>query len=66
MPRCSRSRDTVLKAYRWQYIVSGVLEPRFQKAAGVDGHDAQMQRIQDALAPLTYAVPRRAAQPLAA
>ena len=22
---------TVLKAYRWQYIVSGVMEPRFQK-----------------------------------
>ena len=23
--------DKVLKAYRWQYIVSGVMEPRFQK-----------------------------------
>ena len=32
-------RDTVLKAYRWQYIVSGVLEPRFQKVLFVDGHE---------------------------
>ena len=54
----------VLKAYRWQYIVSGVMEPRFQKVlfALVDG--AQAQRIQAALAPLTYAVPAQPATPL--
>jgi hypothetical protein len=51
---------TVLKAYRWQYIVSGVMEPRFQKVLGSLVSDAQMQRIQAALAPLTYAVPSRA------
>jgi hypothetical protein len=28
--RMQQVRDTVLKAYRWQYIVSGAIEPRFQ------------------------------------
>ena len=36
---CSRSRDSVLKAYRWQYIVSGVLRAALPEAAGGDGHD---------------------------
>lgn len=52
---------TVLKAYRWQYIVSGALQPRFQQLLAGLVSKAQMQRIQDALAPLAYAVPRRAA-----
>ncbi len=58
----------VLKAYRWQYIVSGVSEPRFQKVLFPMLNDAQGQRIQNALAPLTYAVPAPAAvvMPLAA
>ena len=51
--------DTVLKAYRWQYIVSGVSEPRFQKVLFPMLDDAQAARIQNALAPLTYAVPQR-------
>ena len=55
-------RATVLKAYRWQYIVSGVMEPRFQKVLSELVTEAQMQRIQQALAPLIYAVP---AQPKA-
>jgi hypothetical protein len=55
--RMQQVRDTVLKAYRWQYIVSGVLEPRFQKLLASMVTNAQMHRIQDALAPLTYAVP---------
>ena len=29
--RAAQVRATVLKAYRWQYIVSGAMEPRFQK-----------------------------------
>ena len=37
-------------------------EPRFQKVLGELVSDRQMARIQDALAPLTYAVP---AQPKA-
>jgi hypothetical protein len=40
------------RAYRWQYIVSGALEPRFQKALGGLTNDAQMARIQAALGPL--------------
>ena len=48
---------TVLKAYRWQYIVSGVIEPRFQKLPGSLVSEAQMQRILGALGPLMYAVP---------
>jgi len=55
--RAIQVNATVLKAYRWQYIVSGVMEPRFQKVLGDLISDAQMQRIQAALAPLTYAVP---------
>ncbi len=41
-----------LRAYRWQYIVSGALEPRFQKVLGELTTEAQMARIQAALAPL--------------
>jgi len=55
-------RATVLKAYRWQYIVSGVKEPRFQKLLASMITAAQLQRIQQALAPLMCAVPGRAGQ----
>ena len=48
----------MLKAYRWQYIVSGVMEPRFQKVLFALVDDAQGARIQAALAPLML---RRAA-----
>jgi len=48
----------VLKAYRWQYIVSGAMEPRFQKALFSAVDAAQGARIQAALAPLAYAVPQ--------
>ncbi|WP_298829193.1 hypothetical protein [uncultured Piscinibacter sp.] len=54
----------VLKAYRWQYIVSGVMEPRFQKTLFALLDEAQGARIHHALAPLTYAVPLQAAMPL--
>ena len=50
-------KATVLKAYRWQYIVSGAMEPRFQKVLGSLVNSEQHKRIQDALAPLAYAVP---------
>jgi len=63
--RVQRVRDTILKAYRWQYIVSGVGEPRFQALLSALVTPAQMQRIQDALAPLAYAKPA-AALPMAA
>ena len=47
----------MLKAYRWQYIVSGVSDPRFQKVLSGLITEAQMQRIQQALTPLMHAVP---------
>ena len=42
----------MLKAYRWQYIVSGVQESRFSEILGrmIDG--AQASRIGNALAPI--------------
>src|SRR5712691_4644497 len=45
-------RDTMLKAYRWQYIVSGVQDERFQKILGGMITGAQMQRIGAALKPI--------------
>jgi hypothetical protein len=47
----------ILKAYRWQYIVSGITEPRFRKLLFGLLEQAQSNRIEDALAPLAYAVP---------
>ncbi len=63
-----RIHATVLKAYRWQYIVSGVMEPRFQKVLFALVDEAQAGRIHNALAPLTYAVPQQpeVALPMAA
>ncbi|MBA4742342.1 MAG: hypothetical protein H2060_06490 [Azoarcus sp.] len=43
---------TVLRAYRWQYIVSGVQDPRFTGVLGDLVNDAQMARIGAALAPI--------------
>lgn len=53
----SRLQAGVLKAYRWQYIVSGVMEPRFQKMLFGLVSPQQAERISAALAPLVYAVP---------
>jgi hypothetical protein len=47
-----RIRDGVLKAYRWQYIISGVQEPRFQTVLGSMINEQQGQRINEALAPI--------------
>ena len=58
---CGRSFDkaqverlgkAMLKAYRWQYIVSGVQDERFQAILGAMVTDAQMKRIGSALAPI--------------
>lgn len=48
---------TFLKAYRWQYIVSGVMQPRFQKVLFGTMSAAQAKRVNGALAPLLSAVP---------
>ena len=50
--QAQKLRDTMLKAYRWQYIVSGVQDERFQKILGGMITDAQMQRVGTALAPI--------------
>jgi hypothetical protein len=44
--------DRVLQAYRWQYILSGVDEPRFQKVLNAMITFDQKRRIEAALAPL--------------
>jgi hypothetical protein len=43
---------SVLRAYRWQYIVSGVQQPRFAKALGGLIDAEQGARIEQALAPI--------------
>ncbi len=48
-------RANLLKAYRWQYIVSGVQHPHFARLLAGMTTKAQMQRIQDALAPIAAA-----------
>jgi len=45
-------RATVLKAYRWQYIVSGVQDERFQGILRGMITEAQFQRIVAALGPI--------------
>ena len=45
-------KATVLAAYRWQYIVSGVQIPRFGELLNGMITPAQGQRIGDALAPI--------------
>jgi hypothetical protein len=62
--RAAQIEATFLKAYRWQYIVSGVMEPRFQKALGGMVDESQLQRIQGALGALMYAVPDQVDAPV--
>jgi hypothetical protein len=46
-------RETVLRAYRWQYIASGAQHPHFMKLLGGMVTQPQMQRIRAAVAPIT-------------
>jgi hypothetical protein len=56
-------RNQVLRAYRWQYILSGVEERRFQKVLSGMVTDEQMGRIEAALARLIAAgSPKRTAR----
>jgi hypothetical protein len=48
----ARVRAGVLKAYRWQYIVSGVEDPRFMDILGSMITPVQADRIGKALAPI--------------
>ena len=45
-------RATMLAAYRWQYIVSGVQDPRYLELLGSMINPAQGARINEALAPI--------------
>jgi hypothetical protein len=47
-----RIKACLLKAYRWQYIFSGVEHPRFQGLFGKLTVEAQRQRVAEALSPL--------------
>ena len=49
-----RLKAVLLKAYRWQYIVSGVQEPRFAALLGELTTEAQGQRIAAALVPILH------------
>ena len=44
--------ELVLKAYRWQYIVSGIQESKFVKILAELTTDSQMERVNEALSPL--------------
>jgi hypothetical protein len=48
----SQLSQGLVAAYRWQYIVSGVQDPRFMTSLSAKITPAQLQRIQTALAPL--------------
>ena len=48
----AKLRDTMLGAYRWQYIASGVQDERFLGILGGMISESQMQRIGAALAPI--------------
>jgi hypothetical protein len=51
-----RIAQGLLKAYRWQYIVSGAEHPKFQEVLGNLITPEQGERIGNALAPLVEAV----------
>jgi hypothetical protein len=51
-------RDLLLKAYRWQYVVTGVAEPRYAEVLKALVTPAQMERIGQALAPILAHVGR--------
>jgi len=55
MAEQQRVHDLVVKAYRWQYIVTGTREPRFVETLKSLLTAAQMERVTRALAPLVAA-----------
>ena len=52
--QAERLRETLLRAYRWQYIGSGVENQRFQMILGGMVTEAQLRRIGTALAPILH------------
>jgi hypothetical protein len=55
-PQHQAIHATLLAAYRWQYIASGVQDPRFGELLGSMIDAAQGARIQAALAPIVGAI----------
>ena len=51
-PQRQTIEDQLSKAYRWQFVVSGMQNPRFRQILAELTTDAQRQRIENALAPL--------------
>jgi hypothetical protein len=51
----ARIRELMLKAYRWQYIVTGVQHPHFQRVLTAMTTPEQMTRIGQALGPIVAA-----------
>jgi hypothetical protein len=49
-----RLKETVLAAYRWQYIKSGVQHPRFQEILSGMISELQKDHIQTGLAPILH------------
>jgi hypothetical protein len=60
-PHAAEVEHIVLKAYRWTYFVSGMLEPRFVKLLESMTTEAQRACIDAAMAPLLYAMPAEGA-----
>jgi hypothetical protein len=50
--KIAKIETVVLKAYRWQYIISGVEQPRFGRLLRSMITEAQRHRINEALAPI--------------
>lgn len=50
----ARVEETFLSAYRWQYVVSGIDLPRFQKTLRALITPEQHQRISRALEPIIF------------
>jgi hypothetical protein len=45
-------RSTMLRAYRWQYIASGIEHPSFRELLAQVASDAQIGRIDGAMRPI--------------
>jgi len=54
--QAQRIHNTILAAYRWQYILSGVQSERFAEVIGGLVSEAQGARIAEALAPISESV----------
>ena len=50
--QAQRLEESFLRAYRWQYIITGVRNERFMKLMGEMLDDAQLGRVVTALAPI--------------